>query len=483
MPNTDINSSKLAKTYGLNVGALERLTRMGKKKKIKLNVCVPKDTMEEIRNLWKNYQKVMKERRHAGILDKLKRVTTKKDDDYTPSAKEKVRLNELLKVFRQTDDYITEAAEFFEGCRGGKEIKKYAEQIAKDYKTLHDKGYLPDYKRAEEGKPSNLENKHLNKDNFKFYDTPPADPPNNKIPTTKWLVRSWFGYANYATSAYSNFYDTLNDFCQNRAQTLLQTLEASKNDVDTWSHDLDDVVDEIRERYSEIKECGNAIDALAPLAEKSNDGKVKSLFKILKYNFDIILYNYNEIKNISTGEYLKAVFYNNVNKSDMAQITDHLTGCAKRLDNFGSFITSGTKNLEQIKNTFSRAIDDYNKLQDELAKDGGDLLKLMGDERKAEEYKQLQHQFIHETYLRLFNASLDLRKGIGAYLKDQSEFMGEYIKWKTERREERIRNITFFGMGALGILNTAIMALNPLLEAFLTAYSAPVSPLKPKPAS
>lgn len=482
MPNTDINSSKLAKTYGLNVGALERLTRMGKKKKIKLNVCVPKDTMEEIRNLWKNYQKVMKERRHAGILDKLKRVTTKKDD-YTPSAKEAVRLNKLLTVFRQTDNYITEAAEFFDGCRGGKEIKKYANQIAKDYKTLHDKGYLPGYKRTEKPTDANPDNKHLNKDNFKFYITPQADPRHNNIPTMEWFMPSWFGYADYATSAYSNFYDTLNDFCQNRADALLHGLENALAKLEIYIGDLDEEVQTIRKAYSEVVDCGRAIDELATLAKKSNDGKLKSMFENLKYNFDIIRDNYTVVNNISNREYFKVIWDNNVHLPHLSNITQELTGCARRLDEFGSWVMSGKYTKEDLKDKFSRAISDYNKMQDELAKGGGLFELKSNNVIKQNSYLQRQMRVIHRKYDELSRASLDLRKGIGEYREKQSEFMGEYIKWKTERREERIRNITFFGMGALGILNTAIMALNPLLEAFLTAYSAPVSPLKPKPAS
>ena len=503
----DINSSRLAKQFGVTIRGLETLTKMSKKGTTKLNVCVPGDEMEKIRNLWKHYESVVKEHRHRKVVDKLRNITHLGQKGFQKN--EKKRLSKLLEAFQETDDYMHEAEEFFKNCKGHNEIKKYVKQIDEDYKTLFEKkGYLrglqdtsqkqvvASYARTTD--PSQLvqANNHLDRNRFMVWghtaagQVPALPNPVGNGPQTNPYEHD---YAGHVSSAYIRLYTLVNNFCQN-AGAFLNFLETTKNDVTRWDTQIDYKVDKIREYCTKFRECANAVKSLAPKVAKCDDGKVQGDYERLCTGLDFWGEKFDNIDRRGTMNYIEAIFYNAVfaEHTEIMSMTQYIIGCAANLDRFAGGITSGSMTPEKLRETFRAAVKDYERLNAILTahtQNPGtanatvtfaveDISGLT--QRKQAKYQEEQRVQLQAKYDDLCKDFDKLGKAFMNFEKTRSEFLGTYYAWEKEKKEAKRRAILFAVFAGFAVLSQGLAVFNPLLEGAIMRMPAPVEPLPSK---
>ncbi len=460
MPGT--NDSKLAKKFGIDVRGLETLKRRSKKKGTeKFNVCVPKDEMAHIQELWKNYEAVLKKNRHRKVVDKLRNVTNLGKKSFNES--DGSRIASLVDIFRKTDNYITTAEKFFRDCKGHKQIKIYADKIKKDYDTLDKKGYLADYNQNDE-----KTNEQFDKNRFMVFSGNNLEKP-KLVGKEENLYEN--NYASHVTSAYVTLYDEI-DKILTQENNFAKYLKNAKNAVkDTWDRSIEKKLKQIHECVSKMKECDRALDDISQhIKENKSEEWAKEKISSLKEHIRRTLINVESIDKLSNTKYLEAIFYDKNQLAAAKNITTALTECTKNLDNFGFGIQSGLYKPKDLKKTYRDAVEAFER----LSKTNMVAAK---ESTGAENSMDKRVEKVLEVYESLSNNLRKLFREMEGYDKKQNEFLDTYRKWKKEKKDAKRRAILYTLFSVLGILSAGAVKLSPLAEAFADSVDAPIDPM------
>ncbi len=477
MPGTNnskfvINDSKLAKKFGIDVRGLETLKRRSKKKGTeKFNVCVPKDEMAHIQELWKNYEAVLKKNRHRKVVDKLRNVTNLGKNSFNES--DGSRIASLVNIFQKTDDYITTAEEFFQGCKENKQIKIYADKINKDYEILNGKGYLKGYVRDDKEA-----NEQFDKNRFMVFSGDGDDLEKPKLVGKKENPYE-DNYAMHVKEAYTKLYNAVGAAITNQSG-FVKNLKDAKNAVaKAWDRDLDDKLKKIHEYFFKMKECDRALDDLAQDVKKHKSEKwIKDNFDSLKEHINTTLERAESINKLSNTKYLETIFYDKDQLAAAKNITTALTGCTRRLDNFGSGIQSGSLKTEDLKKTYRDAVKEFKRFSEGQQVTIGETSTSTTDSSNAKNPMTQYVNNIVKVYKKLDKAFSKLSSAMVEYNREQDKFLVNYYNWKREKKSAKRRTILFVLFGVIGALSAGIIKLLPLVDALGNASTeAPVEPM------
>lgn len=488
----DINSSKFAKQFGITIRGLETLERVTKKKKKAINVCVPGDEMAHIRELWKNYEKVVEKNRHRKVVNKIRNLTHLGTDKF--NKQESKRLNKLIEVFKKTDDYMHEAKDFFKNCRKHKEIEKYVKQIDEDYKTLFDKkGYLKgggvpgvvSYQRSTAANTVQA-NAHLKIKHFMVWsNTAPGAVPAQRDKTTLTNNPHHDDYATHVKGAYEHMYRLVDNFCAS-AKPLITFLETTRQQMGRWDTEIGKKVGMVREYCKKFRDCADAVESLEPTVASCDDGGVKARYKALRENLVFWGEKFNDIDRRSTMTYMEALF-NNATLPEYTAIMDmtkHIINCASELDRFAGGITSGSMPASELRNTFENAVSNYQKLTAILTQHTQQAGAVVSFSLNAgamnDPQNEKQRKLLEQKHNELANAFNKLGAAFMKFEKEEGKFMSKYCEWKKEKKEFKRRIILWSVFGLFGLLTTGLQVFNPLLEGAIMRMPAPVDPLPTK---
>ena len=442
-----INESKIAKKFGINVREPSKIK----------DVCVPKDEMPKIQEMWNNYETILKKNRHRRVVDKLRNVTKLGTKKFNKS--DGLRIASLVEAFEGTDNFMQGAEKFFRNCEGHSKIEMYADKIEEDYNTLNGKDYLKGYNRNNKEK-----NKQFDKNRFLvFGDTVSLGKPNNQEQNP-----CGDNYAEHVKKAYELLYNKLSDAVKegNKLESGLKKAKEKLKNV--WDHDVTDKLQSIQEFFYKIDECDKALDTLAQdVSKHKRENWIKNNFDSLKERINMTLDRAESIKKISSTKYLEAIFYDEGDLANAKNLTTALMGCAKRLNAFGLGIQSGSLTTEKLKKTYRDAVKEYERFSNEQN-------KLREGEypvgNKANEVNK-----ILKIYKKLDKAFSKLSSTMDEYNKQQDEFLDKYRAWKKEKNDAKRRKILFILFSIMGVLSAGIIKLLPLVDALGNASTeAPV---------
>jgi len=484
----DINSSKFAKQFGITIRGLEVLDRVTKKGQQALNVCVPSDEMAHIRKLWKKYEGVVEKNRHRKVVNKLRNLTHLGTDKF--NTQETARLNALIDVFKETDDYMHEAKDFFKNCRKHKEIEKYVKQIDEDYKTLFDKkGYLKGdttlnvapYQRSA-ATNARLKIKHF----MVWSNTVPGAVPVRRDKTILTNNPHHNDYAAHVKGAYEHMYGLVDNFCTN-AKPLIAFLKTTRQNMSRWDTEIEKKVDMVRKYCKKFRECADAVESLEPKVATCDDGGVQAQYKALREDLVFWGEKFNDIDRRSTMTYMEALF-NNATLPEYTAIMDmtkHIINCASELDRFAGGITSGSMPAGELRDTFENAVTNYRELTAILTQhtqQAGAVVSFTLNAAGAmtDQQNEKQRKLLEQKYKELATDFDRLGAAFMKFEKEEGKFMGKYCEWKKEKKEFKRRIILWSVFGALGLLTTGLQAFNPLIEGAIMRMPAPVNPLPTK---